>query len=96
MSGLRAFPLGLMLMVAFVRSAAAEDASRFDWSGFYVGGHVAYGRGHMDYTVFDPDPTQSGRSFGSLYGGLQMGYNYVLRCLVPKSMFPFRIFLRMV
>jgi high affinity Mn2+ porin len=77
-SGLRAFPVSLMLMVALVRSAAAEDASRFDWSGFYVGGHIAYGRGHTGNTLLDPAPTQSGPSFGSLYGGLQMGYNYVL------------------
>jgi high affinity Mn2+ porin len=67
-----------MLMVALAGSAAAEDVSRFDWSGLYVGGHVAYGRGHTGNTLFDPDPTQSSRSFGSLYGGLQMGYNYVL------------------
>jgi high affinity Mn2+ porin len=65
-------------MVALVGSAAAEDVSRFDWSGFYVGGHVAYGRGGTSNTLFDPEPIQSGRSFGSLYGGLQTGYNYVL------------------
>ena len=53
-------------------------APRFDWSGFYVGGHTAYGRGHLGNTLSDPDAFGSSNSFGSLYGGLQTGYNYVL------------------
>jgi high affinity Mn2+ porin len=70
--------------IGLVRLASATEAPSFDWSGLYVGGHVAYGRGQTGNTLFDPDPTQSSRSFGSLYGGLQMGYNYVL---------PFRLML---
>jgi len=50
----------------------------YDWTGFYVGGHVAYSLGRVNSTLFDPDPTASSNSFGSLYGGLQAGYNYVL------------------
>jgi high affinity Mn2+ porin len=69
---------GLSLSVALEGPAAAADVQRFDWSGLYVGGHVAYERGHTNNTLFDPDPAPSSRSFGSLYGGLQMGYNYVL------------------
>ncbi len=50
----------------------------FDWSGFYVGGHVGYSRGNARVTVVDDDPTNFSKSFGSLTGGLQGGYNYVL------------------
>ena len=33
--------LGSVLSVALYGPAAGEDISRFDWSGTYVGGHVA-------------------------------------------------------
>jgi high affinity Mn2+ porin len=56
----------------------ASAIANYDWSGAYVGGHVAYGRGHARSTLFDPDPTGSNNSFGSLYGGLQAGYNFLL------------------
>ena len=52
--------------------------SRFDWSGLYLGGHVAYGRGRATNTLSDPDPAPSSNRFGFLLGGLQAGYNYVL------------------
>ena len=74
----RAFLSGLSLSVVLAGPATAADITSFDWSGLYVGGHVAYGLGHTSNTLFDPDPTQSSDSFSSLYGGLQMGYNYVL------------------
>jgi hypothetical protein len=47
-------------------------------TGFYVGGHVGYSRGNAWVTLADPDPTNFRSSFGSLTGGLQGGYNYVL------------------
>ena len=50
---------------------------RFDWSGWYVGGHVAYSLGRGTSTLSDPNPTVVGNSFSSLYGGVQGGYNYV-------------------
>ena len=50
----------------------------FDWSGWYVGGHVGYSRGFGRNTLFDSGPTASDASFGSLFGGLQFGYNYLL------------------
>jgi high affinity Mn2+ porin len=50
----------------------------FDWTGAYFGGHVGYSRGYGRNTLFDPDPTAAGTSFGSLFGGLLFGYNYVL------------------
>ena len=74
----KAFLSGLSLSVMLAGPAAAADIADFDWSGLYVGGHVAYGLGHTSNTLLDPNPTQSGNSFSSLYGGLQLGYNYVL------------------
>jgi high affinity Mn2+ porin len=52
-------------------------SSRYDWSGLYVGGHVAYSLGHATSTLSDPTPTIVDNSFSSLYGGLQAGYNFV-------------------
>ena len=51
--------------------------SIFDWTGFYVGGHVAYSLGRRTSTLFDPNPGVFNKTFGSDYGGLQAGYNYV-------------------
>ena len=50
----------------------------FDWTGAYFGGHVGYSRGYGRDTLFDPNPAAAGASFGSLFGGLQFGYNYLL------------------
>ena len=64
-----AFGLGVALASAFDSSSRAADligqlpsqappsvAIPFDWSGFYVGGHVGYGRGYGGNTLFDPNP----------------------------------------
>ena len=56
----------------------APPIATYDWSGFYVGGHVGYGRGNGRDTLFDPNPTAADGSFGSLFGGMQFGYNYRL------------------
>jgi high affinity Mn2+ porin len=60
------------------KPAPREALTQFDWTGFYLGGHVGYSRGSAEVTVADPDPTHFNKSFGSLIGGLQGGYNYVL------------------
>ena len=86
-----AFSLGVALASAFGTSSRAADlvgqvplqappsvAAPFDWTGAYFGGHVGYSRGYGRNTLFDPDPTAAGTSFGSLFGGLQFGYNYLL------------------
>jgi len=49
-----------------------------NWTGFYVGGHLGYGRGHASGSLTDAVPTISSNSFGSLFGGLQLGYNHLL------------------
>ena len=52
------------------------------WTGLYVGGHVGYSRGWVSNTLFDANPavnpTTSAPTFGSLYGGFQAGFNYLL------------------
>lgn len=50
----------------------------YDWSGLYLGGHVGYSRGYGRDTVFDPYPAAANSSFGSIFGGLQFGYNFLL------------------
>jgi high affinity Mn2+ porin len=51
----------------------------YDWTGFYVGGHVGYTRGSAHAELIDPagNPGASDftSSFGSLSGGVQVGYN---------------------
>ncbi|MGO8912347.1 MAG: carbohydrate porin [Bradyrhizobium sp.] len=86
-----AFGLGVTLASAFGASSRAADlpgqlplqappsaAVPFDWSGFYVGGHVGYSRGYGTNTLFDPGPSAVDSTFGSLFGGMQFGYNYRL------------------
>jgi high affinity Mn2+ porin len=72
------------------RDAVAADAApavplkapakpqAYDWNGFYFGGHVGYGTGHANATVWDPAPTPGPNTFGGLTGGVQLGYNWVL------------------
>ncbi len=52
--------------------------SEYDWTGFYVGGHVAYSLGRGTSTLSDPSSTVVGDVFNGLYGGVQGCYNYVL------------------
>jgi high affinity Mn2+ porin len=61
-----------------LKAPPAGATPYFDWTGFYVGGHVGYSRGNARVTVADDDPTNFNHRFGSLIGGLQGGYNYVL------------------
>jgi high affinity Mn2+ porin len=64
------------------RAKAPPPPPPWIWTGYYFGGHVGYSRGHADVTLNDPsaDPSVDNfRSpFGSLTGGLQVGYNYLL------------------
>jgi high affinity Mn2+ porin len=55
----------------------APPIANYDWSGFYVGGHVGYSRGNGYDTLSDPGPSAADSSFGSLFGGMQFGYNYL-------------------
>ena len=57
---------------------APASVPLYDWSGLYFGGHVGYSRGSAQVELGDPDPTSFRKSFGSLSGGVQAGYNRVL------------------
>jgi high affinity Mn2+ porin len=58
---------------------APAKPAYYDWTGFYVGGHVGYSRGHAQVTLADPGSSSNfASSFGSLNGGVQLGYNYLL------------------
>jgi high affinity Mn2+ porin len=63
-------------MLAPVSAWAGQTAvaAGTSWTGFYVGGHAGYGRGQAT-TTLSPLPAVS-PSFGSLYGGIQTGYNF--------------------
>src|SRR5215469_5001449 len=58
--------------------ALPVSAVSYDWSELYFGGHFGYDWGHASHTLRDPEPSASGDAFGMLFGGLQIGYNYVL------------------
>lgn len=64
------------------RAKAPLPVPAWIWTGLYFGGHVGYSRGQADVTLNDPsaDPSLDNfRSrFGTLTGGLQVGYNYLL------------------
>ena len=64
---------------AIVRGSTAS-APAYDWDGYYIGGHVGYGRGNSQITEapLGLDTSHFNNSFGSLNGGLQFGYNFML------------------
>jgi len=62
------------LVVKAAKPAPAAD----EWTGFYFGGHVGYTRGNARVTLSDPDPLTFTKSFGTLTGGVQAGYNWLL------------------
>ncbi len=68
----------IFTLMPFSTAGAQAQTGSYNWSGFYLGGHVGYGRGHVDVSLQDPVSTRSGSSFGSLFGGAQVGYNYLL------------------
>jgi high affinity Mn2+ porin len=82
-----ALSLGIAALSLLVPQAQAAETQlssspfppggSFDWNGFYIGGHVGPTRGRADVTLSDPLSTQFSQRLGSLYGGVQAGYNYV-------------------
>lgn len=64
--------------MSFGTMSAHAQTGAYDWSGYYLGGYVGYGRGHADVFVQDAGPASPTKSFGSLFGGIQAGYNYIL------------------
>ena len=93
-----AFLVGVVLL-ALVRSTVAADLSSvlamkappapvpaaYDWSGFYLGGHLGYAWGNSNWTtpgisgsldLFQPFDAFA--ETGSYFGGLQVGYDTML------------------
>ena len=73
-------------MLAFAGSAAAADLplkapalkTVYDWTGFYIGGHVGYGGGSLGPGT-NPVPEEGfpfPPSITGLIGGYQAGYNW--------------------
>jgi high affinity Mn2+ porin len=72
----------------------AAQGPGFDWSGWYVGGHVGDAAGWSDWSAIPPNGVRSAgnteltngfnlfKGNGSYFGGLQGGYNFVLRSRV--------------
>jgi len=77
--------VGLAALLGLAEASAAADlpaalpvSTTYDWTGLHVGGHVGYRRGDGSNALFDPDSTPSGAAFGSLFGGVQIGYDHLL------------------
>jgi outer membrane immunogenic protein len=49
-------------------------AALFNWTGWYVGGHLGYGTSKFASEISQPGESQNNRH--GLVGGLQLGYNY--------------------
>jgi high affinity Mn2+ porin len=84
---LYSFAFGVLLVGDLAQATDARTAGTAadipyrpydEWTGFYLGGQVGYGRGHSNVTVQDPSALSSDSAFGSLFGGIQFGYNYLL------------------
>jgi outer membrane immunogenic protein len=87
---------GSVLSVSVAGAALAADlpvkarpvvAAAPPWAGFYVGAHVGYGFGKLDYTLADPDGlfgppgTVTNTNIGGFRGatgGVLAGYNFML------------------
>ncbi|MFZ0571637.1 MAG: carbohydrate porin [Rhodomicrobium sp.] len=95
--------LAAAIVILFARSAVAADIApgetnpvsstepaAFEWTGFYLGGHIGYAWGNSDWTasmggariasgsIDLAQPVDSFNEAGSWFGGLQTGYNYML------------------
>jgi high affinity Mn2+ porin len=57
--------------------AAPLNSTRYNWSGFYVGGNVSYGVGQAKSVLSDPASAGFDNSFSSVFAGVHGGYNYV-------------------
>jgi outer membrane immunogenic protein len=60
---------------AYKAPPAVVVASRYDWTGFYIGGNLGYGWGHATTDVTAPNLTTSvSESLNGVIGGGQLGY----------------------
>ena len=68
------------------KAPAAPVPALYDWTGFYVGGHLGVAWGNSDWTTADASGShslsQAINTFdeaGSFFAGVQTGYNYMFR-----------------
>jgi outer membrane immunogenic protein len=65
-----------------VYTKAAMMAPLYDWTGFFIGGHVAYGWTHSDGQTMNLANgllfTPSSSNSSAFHGGGQIGYDYML------------------
>lgn len=85
MKGIRIVAGSIHAIIMTGTCASAADlplksplAHVYDWTGLYVGGHLGYGRGKVASDFGVQGFASSRDSFGALYGGAQIGYNYLL------------------
>ena len=80
-------PFGARASDMLVKASPANAPSAYDWSGFYLGGHLGYAWGNSGFS--DPavgvtgslglfQPFDAFKSTGSFFEGLQAGYNAML------------------
>jgi high affinity Mn2+ porin len=77
--------LGIVLLAGMATADAADRSAvlpalpsfvpDYAWTGWYGGVHLAYARGNARTDLATP---AADAPFGSLYGGVQLGYNYLL------------------
>ena len=68
---------------AYPTKAPAYVAQLYNWTGFYVGGHVGWGRVDLSSTVVAPAGFGSvGSNESGFLGGGQVGFNYQMGALV--------------
>lgn len=78
-SALVASALGVLVTPAGADGIpTSRPGQDYNWQGFYLGGHVGYGRGTADATLSEPPALPLSQAFGSAYGGVQAGYSQIL------------------
>jgi high affinity Mn2+ porin len=64
------------------RKPKTQAEAIWTWTGLYFGGHVGYSSGWVSNALVDANPaispTTTAPTFGSMFGGFQAGYNYLL------------------
>jgi outer membrane immunogenic protein len=85
---MRRITLALLATTLLAGTASAADLARryapvqapaayaFNWTGFYLGGHLGYGWGGNDWTAPSWAAGQVSDDFDGFLGGGQVGFNY--------------------
>jgi outer membrane immunogenic protein len=90
---MRRITLALLATTLLAGTASAADLARryapvaaptyaFNWTGFYLGGHLGYGWGGNDWTDTNWNSIKASNDFDGFVGGGQLGFNYQMGSLV--------------